>query len=83
MWPLVRTGLVIAAITAICIPVAVVVTLLLHPLWRWIEARYGVEAIGHSGPAEWAYYLILVLFLAPALLFYWRRLVRPPKRDGE
>lgn len=83
MWPLIRTGLVIAAITAICIPVGVVVTVLLHPLWRWIEARYGIEAIGHSGPAEWTYYLILALLLVPALLAYWRWLFRPRRRDGE
>jgi hypothetical protein len=82
MWPLIRTGLVIAAITVVCMPVSFFVTVLLHPLWRWIEARYGVEAIGHSGPAEWCFYLVLVLLLAPCLLVYWRMLFRPSKQDG-
>ena len=82
MWPIVRTGLVIAAITAVCIPLSFVITVMLHPLWRWIEARYGIEAIGHSGPAEWSFYLVLTLLVAPSLLVYWRLLFRPPKQDG-
>mgnify|MGYP003345110767 CR=1 FL=1 len=48
------------------------VTILLVPLWRWIEADFGIEAIGHSGPAEWCFYLVFAILLAPALYLLWR-----------
>jgi hypothetical protein len=38
-----------------CLPLAALLTVLALPLWRWLEARTGVEAIGHSGPAGWCY----------------------------
>ena len=49
--------------------VAFWVTFLLVPLWRWIEADFGIEAIGHSGPAEWCFYLVFAILMAPALYF--------------
>jgi hypothetical protein len=54
------------------------VTILLVPLWRWIEADFGVEAIGHSGPAEWCFYLVFGILLLPALYLLWRA-CRPGK----
>lgn len=48
------------------------VTFLLVPLWRWIEADFGIEAIGHSGPAEWCFYLVFAILVAPALFILWR-----------
>ena len=48
------------------------VTILLVPLWRWIEADFGIEAIGHSGPAEWCFYLVFTILVAPALYFLLR-----------
>jgi hypothetical protein len=36
-------------------PLGAITTLLLLPLWRWLEARHGIEAVGHSGPAAWCY----------------------------
>ena len=33
-------------------------TLLLLPLWSSLERSAGVEAVGHSGPAEWCYVLV-------------------------
>jgi len=43
------------------IPLGVVVTWLLLPLWRWLEATLHVEAIGHSGPAEWCYVVTMTV----------------------
>jgi TRAP-type C4-dicarboxylate transport system permease small subunit len=43
---------------------SIVGTILMLPFWRWLESTYGVEAVGHSGPAEWCY---LVTFLASVL----------------
>jgi hypothetical protein len=59
-------------IVAVCVPVSVVLTIVLLPLWRWIEKVFGLESIGHSGPAEWCYvatFLACVLLLLCAYTF--------------
>lgn len=33
----------------------VLLTLMLLPLWGWLDTRFGIEALGHSGPAPWCY----------------------------
>lgn len=43
------------AIIALSLPAAAVLTFLLMPLWSWIEARFGIESVGHSGPADWCF----------------------------
>jgi hypothetical protein len=52
------------ASTILLAPISFVATILLVPLWRWLEATLGVEAIGHSGPSEWCYYSVYALSLA-------------------
>ena len=44
------TGLLLASL-----PLAAVTTVLLFPLWAWVEATFAIEAVGHSGPADWCY----------------------------
>jgi hypothetical protein len=58
---------VVAAIGVLLVslPFSGVLTLVLMPLWRWIEARYGIESVGHSGPAEWCF---VVTFVACVML---------------
>ena len=56
---LVGIGIIVA-----CLPTAVILTLALLPLWRWLEAARGIESVGHSGPAEWCY---LATYLACAM----------------
>jgi hypothetical protein len=46
------------------LPVALVVTLMLMPLWSWLEATLNLELVGHSGPASGCYLLTYVLLLA-------------------
>jgi hypothetical protein len=41
-----------------CLPLASITTLLLLPVWRWIEAQWGIETVGHSGPADWCFALV-------------------------
>lgn len=41
-------------------PLSVLITILLSPLWRWVEESTGIEAIGHSGPAGWCYVLVFL-----------------------
>ena len=58
-------------------PVAVLVTIFLMPLWSWIEATYGIESIGHSGPADWCFEVVFAvvggLLELACWKFYWRR----------
>ena len=59
-------------------PLAAVTTLALLPFWSWVEARFGVEAVGHSGPADWCYevaYVAWVALIAAGLML--RRLAAP------
>lgn len=48
----------IGAVLLLCVPLSFIVTLLATPLWSWIEASYGIESVGHSGPAEWCYVVV-------------------------
>lgn len=48
----------ICGILLVCLPIAFIVTFLLTPLWSWIEANYGIESIGHSGPSDWCFYVV-------------------------
>ena len=43
------------AIVLLAMPVALIATLVAIPFWSWLESAYGIESIGHSGPAEWCY----------------------------
>ena len=59
-----RTGrkvLLLSGLTLLIIaPLSVLITIVLVPLWRWLEAATGIETIGHSGPAAWCYVLVFV-----------------------
>jgi hypothetical protein len=50
------------------LPVSVVVTFLLVPVWRRLEATTGVESLGHSGPSDWCFWLVYALLLAGTVL---------------
>jgi len=39
-------------------------TIALLPLWSHIEAQYGIESVGHSGPSDWCFELTYVLVVA-------------------
>jgi hypothetical protein len=65
-----KTSLRILAIAVACFPVSFIVTFLLTPLWSWIEATYGIESIGHSGPADWCFWAVYGVFLAVLLSAY-------------
>ena len=51
-------------VLVLMMPLAIITTLLMTPLFSWIEARFGIEAIGHSGPAEWCYVTVYVTLVA-------------------
>ena len=62
-----RDVVVALAIAVVCLPVAFIGTILLFPLWSWIEATYHYESVGHSGPADWCFEVVYVVLLLLAL----------------
>ena len=54
------------------LPLGVLLTLLLLPLWRWLEDTVGIEAIGHSGPAAWCYGAAITACVVLGLALVWR-----------
>jgi hypothetical protein len=56
-------AVVIAAVVSLVL--GFFATLMLLPLWRWLESAHGVEAIGHSGPADWCYTATTVAVFIP------------------
>ncbi len=62
--------LVLALVAGIVsVPVAIGLTIALLPFWSWIEATYGIESIGHSGPSDWCFYVIYGVLNAFAFAF--------------
>ena len=55
-------------IVVIGIPVTFAATFALTPVWSRIEARYGIESIGHSGPSDWCFGAVFGVYLCVAAL---------------
>src|SRR5262245_9080771 len=67
---------VVLGVLLACGPAAMIVTLALLPMWRWIEATFAIESVGHSGPAEWCYlgtYVTCVAILSGVYITMVRR----------
>jgi hypothetical protein len=60
-----RLILALAAL-ALALLLSFPLTFLLLPFWRWLESAHGIEAVGHSGPADWCFWLIFALLAVPA-----------------
>ena len=60
------------------VPVTFFLTIALLPLWGAIERRFGIESVGHSGPAGWCFWAVFLLYLSGALAV--TRLAREPQR---
>lgn len=61
---------------AAALPLSAIMTLALLPLWRVIEERYGIESVGHSGPADWCFILLYALWLSAGAVVFAVRLRR-------
>jgi len=75
----IRTLLFYTGVVLVCMPLAIVVTLMLFPLWSWVESSTGFESVGHSGPAEWCYVTVFALLVAGAVVL---RQIRLRKKAG-
>lgn len=66
---------------AVSLPVAVVLTMVMHPLWSWLDRTTGTESMGREGPAAWCYFtvwgVLALALVAPAL---WRACSRVARR---
>jgi sterol desaturase/sphingolipid hydroxylase (fatty acid hydroxylase superfamily) len=67
---MVRRSLVLAALVLGCLPVSFVMTILLLPVWGKIESRYGIESVGHSGPADWCFWLVYAVSVAAGFVAF-------------
>ena len=59
-----RYLLLLVAVLLISVPLSVLVTVVLTPFWRWLEATHGIESVGHSGPAEWCFIAVFLICVA-------------------
>jgi hypothetical protein len=54
----------ITAVFIIAMPLTLIITFLLYPLWSWLDVIAGIESLSRAGPANWCYevvYLGLVI----------------------
>jgi hypothetical protein len=56
--------LIVLGILLVSMPPAFILTIALMPLWSHVEATYGIESVGHSGPANWCFELVYVVVVA-------------------
>jgi hypothetical protein len=56
----------------VALPLSAVTTILLFPLWSWIEDSTGIESVGHSGPDGWCYVVVFFIFVSGATLMVFR-----------
>lgn len=68
-----RLGLLFLWYAMLAVPAAIFATFLLTPFWRMVEAQYGVESLGHSGPATWCVALVYGVMIGVNALIFWRR----------
>lgn len=67
------------AILVLGVPFTFAATIALLPLWSMIEERYGIESVGHSGPADWCFWVVFgaYLLIAAIVAIRVRRAERP------
>lgn len=69
--PVIKISITIFTILVICIPLTFIINLILNPFWLWFENSFGIEASGHSGPADWTFEVIYFFFVIISVLVYW------------
>jgi predicted PurR-regulated permease PerM len=63
-----KKPLITSALALLGPSLAVIATVVLTPLWRWLEAKTGLESVGHSAPSTWCFIAVyLLLFIAQCL----------------
>lgn len=57
-------------IVALTLPVTFFLTTVLTPVWSEIERRWGIESVGHSGPATWCFVAVFACVVTISLGVY-------------
>ena len=71
----IREVLISSSLLVLCLPVAILLTLLLLPLWSWLQLKTAIPAVGPSGPAPWCFILVYALTAGACfavMLLRWR-----------
>lgn len=66
---------VLLALGLMMVPLSAVIAFVLSPFWGWFEEKFGIEALGHSGPADWCFIVIYALLVLLARATGARQLV--------
>lgn len=64
-----RAGTMVG-IVALSLPVTFFLTMVLMPVWSEIERRWGIESVGHSGPAGWCFLVVFACVVTISLSVY-------------
>jgi hypothetical protein len=80
-----RDILVLVGIVVLSMPLTFIITIALLPVWSAIERRWGIESLGHSGPAEWCFWAIFAICIITLLTVarWFRRLPAMVPSGGE
>jgi len=74
-------GVVVSAgLLVLLVPVTFIVTIILFPLWSWIEDTFNIESVGHSGPADWCFIVVYALLVGSVIPGFWA--LRRRRRHG-
>ena len=79
--PILKISITIFSILVISIPLTFIVNLVLNPFWLWFEDSFGIEASGHSGPADWTFEVSYFFFIAVFILLFWFRFKNKSKKQ--
>ena len=79
--PILKISITIFSILVISIPLTFIVNLVLNPFWLWFEDNFGIEASGHSGPADWTFEVSYFFFIAVFILLFWFRFKNKSKKQ--
>jgi hypothetical protein len=63
----IRELLIASSVLLLCLPLAVLLTLMLLPVWSWMGTNWAIAAVGPSGPAPWCFILVYGLMAAVCL----------------
>ncbi len=68
------------AVMVVAVPLTLMVTFLLYPLWSWLDVIAGIESLGHSGPASWCYELIYLVLVIIGVRYVLRKKLADPEK---
>jgi ABC-type antimicrobial peptide transport system permease subunit len=65
---LAKHALIIVFSVLLGFPIGFLGAFFTSPAWDWFERATGIESLGHSGPADWVFTLMILICSAAVLL---------------